>query len=900
MHKKAKVVKQRFVTLLAAMVLVLSAAIPVSVKAEDVLTVAEAIANNSGNGTVEGYIVGNVTGINSVDTEPPFGGDTNFAIADSPNETNTDNMLYVQLTTDFRPEFGLKTNPDNIGKKARVTGSLEAYFTHAGLKNPTVMTWADGSGGGEEEPPFEPIDPITVREIGIHEIQGEGHVSPYEGQVVSGVVGVVTSVIDSRNLYIQDLFPDDNENTSEGLLVYKVNHGAKVGDVVLVEGQVKEWVLDGYSEKLETDLAMTEVNAVSVEKINTAELPEPVLIGEGGLIPPTEVIDNDNFAEFDPEEDGIDFYESLEGMLVTLESPQVVAPQKYGEVFVVPNGTDTFFNNGGGVNIFEDDYNPERLTIETSNNFIAKAGDRFNGAVTGVVSYGFSNFKVLTGGQVPSIFEGDTAPETTWIEKDPEKLTVAAYNMENFSPETSQDKVARIAESIVNELKAPDILSLVEVQDNNGPTDDGTTDASASYQLLVDAIVAAGGPEYAFTDIAPADKEDGGQPGGNIRVGFIYNPDRVQLAEGEKGGTNEAVAWEDGSLTLNPGRIAPESFPDTRKSLAAEFVFNGEKVVVIANHLNSKGGDQPLFGKNQPPYLASEAERVELARMINSFISEGMEQNENLNVIVAGDMNDFEFSAPLQALKGSILTNMVEEVPLEDRYSYTYQGNSQVLDHILVSNNLADRTEVDMVHINSVFMEEHGRASDHDPVLIQTSLEKPADGVIEEGEWEVEEGDDEIRLVLPEEEILEETSVVLVDALLNEWAQTGKRVVIDFGLFEATFNGKQLQKLVNVEGDSVTVVYDSNADYSYKGKGQSMVAPFSVGFFDEDGEAANIKWNEPLTFMWDFGNDVVHKHVKTFYLDGKGKWKNAPVTNKGSLWTFKVKDTDAITIVKTK
>ena len=74
-----------------------------------------------------------------------------------------------------------------------------------------------------------------------------------------------------------------------------------------------------------------------------------------------------------------------------------------------------------------------------------------------------------------------------------------------------------------------------------------------------------------------------------------------------------------------------------------------------------------------------------------------------------------EFSNPLAKLKGTELTNMIEKVPFEQRYSYTYQGNSQVLDHILVSNNLAASTAVDIVHINSSFMEQHGRASDHDP-----------------------------------------------------------------------------------------------------------------------------------------------------------------------------------------
>src|SRR5699024_7442311 len=87
-----------------------------------------------------------------------------------------------------------------------------------------------------------------------------------------------------------------------------------------------------------------------------------------------------------------------------------------------------------------------------------------------------------------------------------------------------------------------------------------------------------------------------------------------------------------------------------------------------------------------------------------------------------GDMNDFEFSEPLDVLKGDELTNMIDEVPQEERYTYVFQGNSQVLDHVLVSNNLADRAEIDILHVNADFTEMHGRASDHEPVLTQIDL----------------------------------------------------------------------------------------------------------------------------------------------------------------------------------
>jgi predicted extracellular nuclease len=566
---------------------------------------------------------------------------------------------------------------------------------------------------------------IEKEEVRIHDIQGAGHYSVYDGLNVSNVEGIVTKVVDKNNFYLQDLQPDENPKTSEGILVYKKDHGLTAGNVVSVTGQVKEWVLDGYSEKRETDLPVTEINATDI--VTTAsgqELPAPVVIGED-RIPPTEVIDNDSFSEFDPEQDGIDFYESLEGMLVQVNNPKVVAPQKYGELVVVPGNVETNTADGG-LRIKEDDYNPERIHIDMNDeSFVAKMGDRFNGHIMGVVSYGFSNYKVLSDKtDLPELIEGSNVREETTITAEEKKLTIASYNVENFSTKTDAEKVERLAEAIVQNMKQPDIVGLTEVQDNDGPTDSGTTDATESAALLIEKIKELGGPEYTYTDIAPVDKMDGGQPGGNIRVGFLYNAERVSLMEGTKGSATEAVEFEDGKLTLNPGRIDPtnEAFDDSRKALAAQFEFQGESVIVVANHFNSKGGDLPLFGKVQPPILNSEIQRMKIANIVNGFVKDVKEEDPDANVVLLGDFNDFEFSNPLEALKGEELTNMIEKVPAEERYTYTYQGNAQVLDHILVSNNLAKKTEVDILHINSGFMEEHGRASDHDPVLIQTDL----------------------------------------------------------------------------------------------------------------------------------------------------------------------------------
>ncbi|MGV2788281.1 endonuclease, partial [Clostridium perfringens] len=132
------------------------------------------------------------------------------------------------------------------------------------------------------------------------------------------------------------------------------------------------------------------------------------------------------------------------------------------------------------------------------------------------------------------------------------------------------------------------------------------------YQTLINAIKAAGGPTYSFTDIDPVNNNDGGAPGANIRVGFLYNADRVQLSDsvqGKKGSSTESVAYDAAKdqLTLNPGRIDPLNavFNASRKPLAAQFEFQGEKVIVIVNHFNSKSGDQGPFGNTQPPVLSS-------------------------------------------------------------------------------------------------------------------------------------------------------------------------------------------------------------------------------------------------------------------------------------------------------
>ena len=94
-----------------------------------------------------------------------------------------------------------------------------------------------------------------------------------------------------------------------------------------------------------------------------------------------------------------------------------------------------------------------------------------------------------------------------------------------------------------------------------------------------------------------------------------------------------------------------------------------------------------------------------------------------MNLLLTGDFNDFEFSPVIRTLEGNNMTSVIHGYDPGDCYAYFYQGNDQILDNILVSDALKGHYQFDIVHVNSSFMEEHGRVSDHDPLLIQLELQ---------------------------------------------------------------------------------------------------------------------------------------------------------------------------------
>lgn len=571
--------------------------------------------------------------------------------------------------------------------------------------------------------------------VSISQVQGSAHRSPLVG-TFQAVEGIVTARA-NNGFWVQSQTSDGDVSTSEGLFVFTGSTpSVVVGDLVRVAGNVTEFRPGGSSS---ANLTTTELTSPIIQKFSSGNtLPAPIIIGNGGRVPPGSVINDDGSgnvenqppATFDAATDGIDFYESLEGMRVQVNDAVVVGPTNgFNETWVLADGGA---NAGprtarGGILISPTDFNPERIQLEDSLYPGGAAawpdlsvGARLTSPAVGVVDYNFGNFEVLVTQTLSVDTTTQVTREVTTLAGSTDRLTIATFNVENLGGNASSAAFASRANQIVNHLGSPDIVVLEEIQDNNGATNNGVTDASVTFDNLISAIQTAGGPVYAFAQIDPLNLQDGGQPGGNIRVGFLYNPARVTFnaRPGGDATTANSVVCNLGApmLTLNPGRVDPTNlaFFDSRKPLAGQFEFNGEQIFVVGVHFNSKGGDNPLFGFTQPPFLVTEAQRVQQAQVVNSFAASILNCAPDASVIVLGDVNDFTFSLPVQTLKGSILHNLFDLLPGNEQYSYVFDGNSQVLDQMVVSGYLFNNSApvYDVVHVNAEFTDQ---VSDHEP-----------------------------------------------------------------------------------------------------------------------------------------------------------------------------------------
>jgi uncharacterized protein len=608
---------------------------------------------------------------------------------------------------------------------------------------------------------------LPVTEIG--QVQGAAHISPLNGRPVK-VEGIVTArrTAGGRGYWIQDPTPDASIATSDAVFVF-LNQApaAQIGSHVRVIGTVGEFRGGGDPD----NLTITQVNSsnANVTTLSTGNaVPPPTILGVGGRMAPTENIDDDGAGNvetggvFDPLGDAIDFYESLEGVILQVNEGSVVGPTRsFGEITLLPDrgawATGLRTPRGGILLGGYVDPNPERIIVddEILRDLApaprpAKAmpdmnvGDQLTSTVIGPLDYSFSNYKIQAT-TTPTFESGGIVRETTDAASHRE-IVIGTFNVENLAGPDPQAKYDHLASLIVNNLQEPDVIGIEEVQDNDGVvggTASPVVAADVPWSRLLAAITAAGGPAYEYRQIDPVDDAEGGAPGGNIRVGFLFRTDRGVTFIDRPGGSPTTETTVEGKrnhpvLSSSPGRIGTESeaFDDTRKSLAAEFDIRGRTVFAIVNHFSSKGDDQPLFGPAQPPVRFSEIARHGQARVVNDFVDEILAKDKNANIVVLGDINDFEFSETTTILEGGVLTSLMRFLPAEERYSYVFEGNSQTLDQILLSNEgLLQGNEhpaFDVVHLNSEFADAI-QASDHEPSVVRMKFPGSSDNPADEG-----------------------------------------------------------------------------------------------------------------------------------------------------------------------
>ena len=253
------------------------------------------------------------------------------------------------------------TNTDSAFE--RLGGTTDTNNNLADFQGPKPGDPQNSGGNTGGEPP--------ISGLRIHDIQGRQHLSPYRGSFALAVPGVVTARR-FNGFYFQDPQPDTDDRTSEGVFVFTGGAppaAAAVGAAIVVNGRVTEFragctptctapdfPAGNFGAAAFANLSVTEIDRATVAPAGTGEI-APTVVGDGGRVPPTTVIDNDTpdpqvddpplvngnvesksgapldtanqDPTFDPSDDGIDFYESLEGMLTQVNRAVVVAPDEH-------------------------------------------------------------------------------------------------------------------------------------------------------------------------------------------------------------------------------------------------------------------------------------------------------------------------------------------------------------------------------------------------------------------------------------------------------------------------------------------------------------------------------------------------------------------------------------------
>jgi predicted extracellular nuclease len=555
----------------------------------------------------------------------------------------------------------------------------------------------------------------------IAQIQGQGTASLYDGQAdLSCLAGCVTGIA-SDGFYLQSTTPDSDPMTSEGVYVYRHDGWANPqslspGDLVEVRGfDIQEFY--GSTEIV----GLRDDSRASYRRVGPCILPDPV---------PAEAL-------ADPQSDPESVYEPLEGMRVAMSFDGVVVgpttrypgrfPGGEAEIALVDRRSSLY-----GQRVFAGELPAGRGMVYLSGGLgqdlpDAGTGDRLSGrAVTGILAYQFERYVLLVDAcpacgtqarEKSSPIVVEDAPDLADPEAPmgPEEFAVCSFNLENlfddvddgdgdmgdWAPADRQAfelSLVKRAAAIREDLQRCTVVGLQEAEGKD-----------AVWQALAEAV----GADYRYDYYESADERD-------ITNGILYDATRVASRRSDQSQACTSndygvdPIWSVGARS-RPNPCTQGSYPlyDRPPYVADLTVRNarGDRSLdlrVIVNHFKSKLGDEAV----------NQVQREAQARHVADLLT-------GAHAVALGDLNDSLDSRTLAQFAGFV--NLFEaHLPRSDRYTYIYNGQSELPDHFIMTPGL-DRyfKSGSPVHINADFPEwrepdrSSRRSSDHDPILVR-------------------------------------------------------------------------------------------------------------------------------------------------------------------------------------
>jgi predicted extracellular nuclease len=601
----------------------------------------------------------------------------------------------------------------------------------------------------------------------IHAIQGNGNTSPYTGQTVV-TEGIVTA---RRNngffLQTQEAEVDADPATSEGVFVFTSSAPtatATVGNRVRVQAKVAEFT------------PATSPHQLSLTELTFATLS---LQSTGNALPPVTILDGSVLRA-----DSLDSMERLEGMRVAADLEVVAGVGAFINEANATSPTDgVFFGTlrgvarpmrEPGVSILDTtpfpagvlpprfDTNPERLRVQSTGlaGQVAMAvdvGDDVYGLV-GVLDYAFGAYNLLpdTTSNPPVVNAGSTPRAAALPASD--EITVGGFNLLRFFDDVNDPAISdpvltataldhrlrKTANAICGYVRAPDILGVVEVENLSVLQDLAATINAGDTQ---EAGACAHNPQYTAILLE-------GNDVGGIDVGFLVSTadvgtgqPRVEVLEVQQLGKDAVLNNPDGSTTL---------LNDRPSLLLRARVHHGNgasrEITVIVNHLRSLSdvnSMEPGAGGWATAGARVRAKRAAQAAYLGGIVEARQNANPDEALVLLGDFNALEYNDGFVDSMGIIqgdaadassvltyvaspvtrpLTNLAALMPETERYSFSFDGNAQSLDHLLVNQAILDAgfgVRGDHARINADFGEDNFgdwtvpvRVSDHDPVVL--------------------------------------------------------------------------------------------------------------------------------------------------------------------------------------